>query len=229
MKKYIKIIVATLVLVFSTVPQQYSEAAVPVAILKIIEAGVKKVIVAVDLQIQRQQNRIIWLQNAQKVIENTMSKLRLDEISEWTDRQRDLYSKYFDELNRVKSLIAYYRRVKEITEMQTRMVLEYQRVWRVISQDGNFTDSERLYMGKVYSGMLVESAKNIEQMLMVVNSFRVQMSDAQRLEIIHKVGNNVETNLYDLLAFNRQNARISLNRSREQASLETTKELYGIK
>lgn len=229
MKKQIKIMVATLVLIFSTVPQQYSEAAVPLAILKIIEAGVKKVIVAVDLQIQRQQNRIIWLQNAQKVIENTMSKLRLDEISEWTDRQRDLYSKYFDELNRVKSLIAYYRRVKEITEMQTRMVLEYQRVWRVISQDGNFTDSERLYMGKVYSGMLVESAKNIEQMLMAVNSFRVQMSDAQRLEIIHKVGNSVEINLYDLLAFNRQNAMISLSRSREQASLETTKELYGIK
>jgi hypothetical protein len=228
MKKTVKKFLVTALMVFATMGRQHTEAAVPLAILKIIEAGVKKVIVAVDLQIQRQQNRIIWLQNAQKVIENTMSKLRLDEISEWTDRQRNLYRDYFEELNRVKSMITYYKSVKEITAMQARMVAEYQKVWRIIVQDGNFTEEEKLYMGKVYSGMLMQSAKNMEEMLMVVNSFRLQMGDAQRLEAIHNLEYRVQTNVQDLLAFNRQNAILSIARSREQKALETTKDLYGI-
>jgi hypothetical protein len=37
-------------------------------ILEIIKAGVIKVIKAVDLKIQRLQNKTIWLQNAQKVL-----------------------------------------------------------------------------------------------------------------------------------------------------------------
>jgi transcriptional regulator len=59
-------------------PIQETEAQIPV--LEIIRQGIKKVIIAVDLKIQRLQNKTIWLQNAQKTIENAMSKLRLDEI-----------------------------------------------------------------------------------------------------------------------------------------------------
>ena len=34
------------------------------------------------------QNKTIWLQNAQKVIENQMSKTKLTEISGWTEQQK---------------------------------------------------------------------------------------------------------------------------------------------
>src|SRR5688572_10980502 len=53
---------------------------VPVPILEVIKQGVVKVIRAVDLKIQRLQNETIWLQHAQKVMENTLSKLKLEEI-----------------------------------------------------------------------------------------------------------------------------------------------------
>ena len=73
-----------------------------IPILDIIKQGITKVIVAVDLKIQRLQNKTIWLQNAQKTLENSMSKLHLDEISDWVERQRNLYADYFDELRNVK-------------------------------------------------------------------------------------------------------------------------------
>src|SRR5260221_13291276 len=81
-------------------PIQKTNAQVP--ILEIIKEGIIKVIVAVDLKIQRLQNKTIWLQNAQKTLENTMSKLRLDEIGDWVEKQRKLYADYFDELRKVK-------------------------------------------------------------------------------------------------------------------------------
>ncbi|RZJ37490.1 MAG: conjugal transfer protein TraI, partial [Chryseobacterium sp.] len=41
-------------------------ASAQIAVLEVIKAGVKKVIKAVDLKVQRLQNETIWLQNAQK-------------------------------------------------------------------------------------------------------------------------------------------------------------------
>ena len=46
-----------------------SKAQFPIA--EIIKQAIKKVIVAVDLKIQKLQNKTIWLQNAQKAVENT--------------------------------------------------------------------------------------------------------------------------------------------------------------
>ena len=77
-------------------PLQPAQAQIPIA--EIIKAGIIKVIKAVDLKIQRLQNKTVWLQNAQKVLENEMSKLNLTEIGDWANRQKELYANYFDEL-----------------------------------------------------------------------------------------------------------------------------------
>src|SRR3954466_16391775 len=84
----------------------------------IIKAGIKKAIRAVDLKIQRLQTKTIWLQNAQKVIENKMAKAHLEEISGWVEKQRTLYADYYSELWKVKSKIGYYERIKEISIRQ---------------------------------------------------------------------------------------------------------------
>ena len=81
MWRMIKIlIIAGIILSISIVPVQHTHAQIPIS--EIIKAAVKKVIKAVDLKIQRLQNKTIWLQNAQKVLENKMSKLKLTEISD---------------------------------------------------------------------------------------------------------------------------------------------------
>src|SRR3954468_24616081 len=100
-------------------------------ISSIINAGVKKVINAVDLSIQRMQNKTIWLQNAQKELENIMSQAKLTEISDWSQKQKDLYAGYFDELWKVKEAIAYYHRIKEITQKQLAIINEYKRVFKL--------------------------------------------------------------------------------------------------
>lgn len=213
-----------LVLVFLVPPKQsYSQ----IAILDIIKAGVKKVIRAVDLKIQRQQNKIIWLQNAQKTIENTMSKFKLDEISDWTNRQKEIYKKYFDELQRVKAIISYYQRIKSITEKQKRIVESYQRSWQLVKNDKHFSAKEIEYMGKVYMGIINETVKNIDQLLLVVNSFKVQMTDAKRMEIINSVADKVDRNYSDLQIFNQQNAGLSIQRANSASEIDRVKQMYG--
>jgi hypothetical protein len=207
-------------------PVQKTNAQIPIA--DIIKAAIKKVIIAVDLRIQKLQNKTIWLQNTQKTLENTMSKLHLNEISDWVEKQRKLYADYFDELKKVKDVLTYYQRVKGIIEQQVQIVNEYKAAWALFKQDKNFTSAELDYMLQVYTGMMDESSKNIDQLLLVVNAFVTQMTDAKRLEIINTVSGKVEQNLMDLKDFNEQNKMVSLQRATEQGDIDYVKKLYGL-
>lgn len=209
-----------------TTTVQKTEAQIPV--IKIIQGGVKKVIKAVDLKIQRLQNKTIWLQNAEKTLENEMSKLKLKEISDWALKQKELYADYFDELWKVKNALQTYQNVKDIVNKQIQLVKEYKRAFNLSKQDKNFSAGELVYMQEVYSGILKESLKNIEQVDLVITSFATQMSDAKRLEIIHNASDKMEQNLSDLREFNQQNLQVSLQRAKEKNDIDAVKKMYGI-
>lgn len=203
-------------------------ASAQAGIIEIIKAGVVKVIKAVDLKIQRLQNKVIWLQNAQKMIENKMSELKLGEISDWAERQRKLYADYFDELSRIKLSISNYRRVKEIFQKQVQLVNEYSKAYNLTRQDGHFSTSELDHIAAVYSGIIGESIKHLEELQLVISAYSTQMSDAKRLEIIHEVSAHIDQNLADLRSFNQHNIRLSLQRSKEKKDIDAVKKLYGL-
>jgi len=209
-------------------PARPAEKTAALPILEIVKAVTKKVIKAIDLRIQKLQNKTIWLQNAQKQIENVLSKLKLDEISDWTRKQKDLYRGYYEELAKVKSIITYYQRIKDITKKQTRLVQEYERAWNLFQQDTHFKDNEIQYMERVYSGILEESVKNIDQIFLVLDSFTTQMSDLKRLEIINKAADQINANYDDLTLFNQQNVMLSLQRAKTEADVNQVKQFYGI-
>ncbi|MFV8342074.1 conjugal transfer protein TraI [Flavobacterium sp. XS2P39] len=228
MKAKKKMIVCLLCLLLLSTPARPAATVAVFPILELIREAVKQVIIAIDLRIQRLQNRTIWLQNAQKKLENILSKLKLDEISEWTQKQKDLYKNYYDELMRVKSIITYYQRIRDITQKQVRLVKDYEKAWKLFRQDDHFSKEELGYMQKVYSGILNESIKNIDQIFLVLDSFTIQMSDAKRLEIINAAADRIDDNYNDLSLFNRQNILLSLQRAKTKNDVNAVKKFYGI-
>lgn len=224
MKK--KVWLIALVAVCLLVPTGKASAQIPV--IDIIKAGIKKVIKAIDLKIQREQNRIIWLQNAQKTVENTMSKLKLNEIGDWVQKQKELYKEYYEELAKVKSLISMYQRVRDITRQQIAMIDAYKRAWALLKQDTHFTPEELDYMARVYTGIIDESVKNLEQIALVANSFTTTMTDAKRLEIMNDASDRLDENYSDLTRFNNQNALLSIQRAKTLKEAEGIRKLYGL-
>lgn len=197
-------------------------------IIAVIKAGIVKVIKAVDLKIQRLQNETIWLQNAQKTIENELSKLKLQEIGDWVEKQRTLYTDYFDELQQVKNAIIYYHRVKDITATQLKIAREYRRAFDLFKQDDHFSESEIKFMGEVYAGILRKSIDNLDQVQIVVNAFNVSMSDAERLTIINSAADAIDKNYGDLKLFNHQNQVLSLQRAKHAQEVSVVKKMYGL-
>lgn len=197
-------------------------------ITEIIRQAVVKVIKAVDLKIQRMQNETLWLQNAQKSLENALSRTRLAEIGDWVEKQRNLYQQYYDELWRVKSTIALYSRIRELTQKQLLVVKAYKQAWNGVGSDKHFTAGELQYIGAVYLGILKQSLNNLQQVQTVVQSFALEMSDGERLEWISRVGDDIEQNYHDLKAFNTRNIELSLSRAKDEHDLAVVRMIYGL-
>ncbi len=226
MKKYLKILLMALALSIASVPVHQAKA--QAGILTVIQQGIKRVIRAVDLKIQRLQNKTIWLQNAQKTLENALSKLKLKEIGEWTEKQKEQYRKYYEELAKVKAMITYYQRIREVAQKQVAMVAEYSRAWALIRSDQNFTVNELNYMEKVYSGILQASIQNIDQITLIIESFALQMSDAKRLQLINDAADKIDNTYDDLRRFNQQNIILSLQRAKTAKEVAAVKKMYGL-
>lgn len=194
----------------------------------IVTGLIKRVIKAIDLQVQRLQNNTIALQNAQKVLENTESELHLKEITGWVQKQKDLYQSYFNELWEVKTIITGYHRIKEISEKQAALVNAYKRAWNLLQQDKHFTPEELNYMSNVYSGILNQTLEDANGLLNIVASFTTQMDDAARMKIIDDVGDKVDEHYSDLQRFNTENAMLSLQRSKDANDAAMVKWMYGL-
>lgn len=195
-----------------------------IVILEIIKAAIN----AADLVVQQIQNETIVLQNAQKELENVMTKLDLDDITDWVTKIRDLYADYYKELETVKDIISGYDKIKTLVDMQARIVSQYQSAYGLFKKDKHFSVTELDNMANVYSGILDQSLKNLDQALLVVNALTTSMTDAQRLNIINSASSGMQKNYDDLKRFNNQNIQLSLQRGAAQGDIDEVKEMYGL-
>ena len=117
-------------------------------------------------------------------------------------------------------MLTYYHKVKDITEDQAAMVTEYKAAWALFRQDRNFSAGELEYMQEIYNGMMNESMKSIDQLMLVVNALATQMTDAKRMEIINTAAATVEQNFLDLKDFNNQHKLLSVQRAAARGEIE---------
>src|ERR1700744_3231545 len=94
-KKYMVILPISAMTIFVSIPKGADAQTI---VGSVISSTVGKIIRAIDLEVQKAQNQTIWLQNAQKALENQLSQLKLSEISDWSQKQKNLFSQYYAEL-----------------------------------------------------------------------------------------------------------------------------------
>jgi hypothetical protein len=196
--------------------------------IEIIDEAIKAAIMAVDLAVQKIQTETIALQNAQKEVENVMQQTQLAAITDWVQRQKDLYSEYYGELWQVKNAIATYEKVKTLIEKETRLVADYKKAYSLVSQDPHFSEAEVSHIYQVYNSILTESIDCVGQLGLVINALVTQMTDGDRLRIIDVASDRIDSNYGDLQTFTQQNTLLSLQRAKDQRDGQMIRALYGI-
>jgi conjugation system TraG family ATPase len=197
-------------------------------IVDLINAAVKKVIVAADLEVQRLQTQTIALQDAEKALENSMAGDLLGDITDWVQQQEQLYGAYYQELWQVKSALSTYSKTMTLIDRQAQLLQEEQQDWAAVQRDPHFTVAELNHIVSVYNGILTQSIRNVQQIKLVIQSFVTQMDDAGRLTIIDETSRNMDVNFQDLREFTQENSLLSLQRAKDENDVLAIKALYNL-
>lgn len=137
-----------------------------------------------------------------------------------------LHEVFLDGLMIVSPEVKKYRRVIDIIKYQKRIVTEYEVAFRQFKATNNFNASEIDYLGRVYKQLLNLSLDNLDQLVMIITSSKLRMSDEERLRAIDKIFEDTEDKLVFLRNFNAQTLSLSFQRDKERGDIIQTLNLF---
>jgi len=196
--------------------------------LNIIGEILKRVIMAIDLKVQKEQTKTIVLQDAQKQLENSMQETRLAEITGWVRQQKELYDEFYQELWQVKNVLRYYSAVKGVIDKEARLVDGYKRAYAAIMRDTHFSAEETGQIIGVYKAILDGSVAIVDELQTLINAFVTQMDDADRLGMINGLSAGIDRHYRQLQAYTQENILLSLQRAKSEGDINMIKALYGL-
>jgi hypothetical protein len=138
-----------------------------------------------------------------------------------------LHKTFLDGLMEVSPAVKKYKRVADIINYQARLVKEYKSAFSRFKIDNVFTGEEIQYIGNVYAGVVTESIKNLEELVLIITAGRLRMTDDERLNAIDRIFHSVDEQLAFIKDFNNSTSVLSLQRKSEQAEISLSKKLSG--
>jgi conjugation system TraG family ATPase len=195
--------------------------------IPIIGTIIGKVVKAIDLKIQKLQNQTMFLQNAQKEMENKLHALKLDEIESWSDKQKVLYQQYFDELQTVKAAVSKFAMAKDVIVRQVQIVSEYNNVRRLLAVNCFYNPAELSQVAVMHGSILKESLQNLEQ-VQGLTSGVFKMNDAERLSGIAKASDSMDSCLVQMKRLNSDILQVNEMRRQEKENILKMKRLIQV-
>ncbi|AWW33041.1 TerB family tellurite resistance protein [Echinicola strongylocentroti] len=136
-----------------------------------------------------------------------------------------LHKLFIDGLSAVSPVVKRYHKVGGIINYQKLVLEEYRRAYRQFINRGNFNRGELDYLAMVYGNLLDMSARNIEELLLVVTGGKLQMTDEERMAAIDRIFDEIKDRYVFVRIFNNEAAVLNRQRKQASANLETIKSL----
>jgi archaellum component FlaC len=140
----------------------------------------------------------------------------------------ELHKVFLDGLSEVSPAVKNYHRVAGIIDLQIKLMHENNVSLRRLRTGGRLLPSEITYVSNVYDGLLVESLKNIEDLLTIITAAKLRMSDDERLDAIDQLYASIEDKLVFARSFNAQASMLSFQRSRGLSETKRLRQSYGL-
>lgn len=139
-----------------------------------------------------------------------------------------IHQVFLDGLYMVSPAVKNYRRIPEIIRYQEFLVKEYKRAFGRFRNDTNLTLREVKYIGNVYSYLIKQSLRNLDELLMVITASKLRMSDEERLQAIDRIFYSMEEKVAFLMYFNNSTGVLIVQRAKSNRDVNTTQKLYEL-
>lgn len=139
-----------------------------------------------------------------------------------------LHQDFLNSLLQVSPLVQKYKRVGDIIQYQLLILKQYKKALHEFRTDDVFESRELEYIAKVFANLVGEVAKNLDELMMIITSGKLRMSDEERLTAIDRIYASVQDQFSFLQDFNSSTAYLSLQRKAEKTEMDYSRRLRGI-
>jgi regulatory protein YycH of two-component signal transduction system YycFG len=140
----------------------------------------------------------------------------------------NLHQVFLDGLFAVNPSVRNYKRIPKIINYQLLLMREYKRAYKRFINDPNLTTSELRYLESVYTYLVKQSLKNIEELTMIITASKLRMSDDERMQAIDRIYIDMENKLSFLRYFNNSTQLLAMQRAKENDDVTTIQKLYEV-
>jgi hypothetical protein len=138
----------------------------------------------------------------------------------------NLHETFLNALYQVSPTVRKYKKVGGIVELQLKVISQYKKGFNQFKASGQFTVDEINYLSKVYSRLVNESVKNLDDLTMVLTAGQTRMSDEERLAVIDRIYAEMEDKVLFLNQFNGRTGMLAAQRTKANAEVKVLQDLY---
>lgn len=149
-------------------------------------------------------------------------------IKDIAEGNYSLHQVFLDGLFAVNPSVAKYKRIPDIIRYQSLLIEEYKRAFNRFKNDSNLTPDEVKYLERVYSYLVKQSLRNLEELTMIVTANKLRMSDDERIQSIDRIYFDIENKLSFLRYFNSSTQVLVAQRAKENSEVDAVKKLYEV-
>lgn len=137
-----------------------------------------------------------------------------------------LHELFLDGLMVVSPEVKKYARVADIISYQMNIGSEYKRALKGFRSAEVFAPSELSYLTSVYENLSRRSLQNLEDLMMVITSSQLRMSDGERLLAIDRIFLDTQDQLLFLRDFNAGAVGLMKQKQKEKREIDQLKSIY---
>ena len=149
-------------------------------------------------------------------------------IKQISEGNFELHDVFLQSLLEVSPAVRNYHRVVEIVQAQLSLVGEYKKALRLFTGSGLLQSEELDYIRTVYGNLLRRSLGSLDDLSIALSGGTLRMTDAERLNLIDSVWNQMSGHRNFLRQFNNEAKVLLLQRATSQGSLNSVRSLYSI-
>lgn len=118
-------------------------------------------------------------------------------------------------------------KVADIITYQLRIIKAAKQAIDAVRESGQFTGDELNYCKKVFDNLLGDCLRSIDELIMVITSGELEMSDDERIKRIEKIHLDMQDKSSFTASFSSEMSVLAIQRLTEQTKLNYSKTLNG--
>lgn len=169
----------------------------------------------------------VYIEFAQKGYH--IAKEGLTAIGSITKGEFNLHTDFFNSLKNVNPEVKRYVKIAGIISLQIQIVQNCNRAIKQFKSMDAFSNDELSYIGSVFSRLLDDCDKTLDELITITTDGKLKMKDDERFSRIDKLFSEMQDMFTFSQSFSNNAGLLAASRLREKSDIQTSRLLNGIK